>query len=352
LTKRAKASLQQRQAATTAPPKPRRAPSSTNSLARPADWSGNQSRLHKLASPALDHPQQSQVATGSIPNLFLPKPPGQPKQLTPFSELPGLAGSVGRLTDHKNIDVPPAEDHHHPDTAKNKDTIRTFGSKANTLLAVAMEENNTVSSHYPFGDTYPELKLEVPDPNPYQAVRDFTSGPSTLSEPKPEFRAFQPDELPGWPKTGDAANFGLYKMNWLMIRQTEKGKSLIKEELEIQTKAIHDRGQDFAPTDWNVEAAVGHKINASTSLASEIMVQAMQKWHAEIAPDPRHPAKGNFWAGHRAGWTGLNDPGSADWEDILFYYDAVMAIKAKLDNDTDGKLTTGSTRIGVNVINI
>jgi hypothetical protein len=168
-----------------------------------------------------------------------------------------------------------------------------------------MEENNTVSSDYPFGDTFP--RLAEPEWNPRQALRDIASSSLSLSEPKSETRTFQPDELPGWQKTGDAANF---------------------------------------------EAAVGHKINVSTSLASEIMIQAMEKWHAEIAPDPRHPTKGNFWAGHRAGWTGLNDPRSADWEDILFYYDAVMAIKAKLDSDTEGKLTTGSTRIGVNVINI
>jgi hypothetical protein len=272
--------------------------------------------------------------------------------MTPYTQIPGLADSIGPLRGPKVTNVLPVEDTHHPDTAKNKATIRTFGNKANTLLAVAMEENYTVSSKYPFGDTYPELKLEVPGPNPYQAVRDLTSGPGTLSEPKSKFRTFQPDDLPGWPKTGDAANFGLYKMNWLMIRETEKGKSLINEERDIQTKKIHDHGLDFAPTAWNIEAAVGHKINASTALASEIMVEAMQKWHAEIAPDPRHPTKGNFWAGHRAGWTGLNDPGSANWDDIRSYYDAVMAIKEKLDNDKEGKLTTGSTRIGVNVVNI
>jgi hypothetical protein len=349
LTKRAKASLQHHHAVAPATPKPKRV--STSTISR-AGLTGNQSRLRKLASPTPEPSQESHVATRHTPNLFLPKPEGEPKQLTPFSGLPGLAGSVGRLTEHKNIEVLPVEDHHHPDTAKNKETIRTFGSKANTLLAVAMEENNAVSADYPFGDIYPELKLKVPDPDPYQAVRDFASGPVTLSKPKSESRTFQHDELPGWQKTGDAANFGLYKMNWLMIRQTEKGKSLIKEELEIQTKRIRDKGLDFAPTAWNVEAAVGYKINRNTAIASEIMVQAMEKWHAEIAPDPRHPAKGNFWAGHRAGWTGLNDPGSADWNDILFYYDAVMAIKSKLDNDKEGKLTKGSSRIGVKVVNI
>ena len=281
MTKRAKALLQPHRAVAPAKITPQSAPSTTKKPAHSGDWSGNQSHLQKLASPALDSQQESHVAAR-----------------------------------HKSIEVLPPEDHHHPDTAKNKDTIRSFGSKANTLLAVAMEENKTVSSDYPFGDVYPSL-----------------TGP-------------------GQPKTGDAANFGLYKMNWLMISQTEKGKSMIKEERDRQAKEVHDNGQGVAPTDWNIESAVGHQINASTAIATEIMVEAMKKWHAEIAPDPSHPIKGNFWAGHRAGWTGLNDPGAADWDDILFYYDAVMAIKARLDNDNEGKLTTGSSRIGVKVHNI
>ena len=352
MAKRAKALLQPHRAVAPAARKPKRDPASTNSVARPTEWNGNQSRLNKLASPALDSAQESHIAARRIPNLFQPKAPGEPETVTPASQLPGLAGTVGPLTRHKNIEVLKPQETHHPDTAKNKDIIRTFGSSANILLAVAMEENFTVSSDYPFGDTYPKLKLDVPNPEPHQAVRDLTSRSLSLSEPKSETRAFQTDELPGGPKTGDAANFGLYKMNWLMIRQTEKGESLIKEEREIQTKKIRDNGQDFAPTDWNIEAGVGHKINASTAIASEIMVQAMKKWHAENAPEPGHPTQGNFWAGHRAGGTGLYDPGAADWDDIVFYYDAVTRIKAKLDNDKEGQLTRGTKRIGVNVINI
>jgi hypothetical protein len=346
VTKRVKAPPQRNHAQAPAPPK--RAHSSTASPAQQTNWSGNQTRLHKLASPVPEPQQNLRVGTRHPPNLFLPKTESEPQN--PFSHYRGLADAVGPLTRHKNIEVLPVEDHHDRDTAKNKDIIRTFGSNANTLLAVAMEETNTLTSNYHFGDIYP--RLSGPEWNPGRAVREITSGTVSLSEPKAETRSFQPDELPGGLKTGDAANFGLYKMNWLMISQTDTGKSLIEQERASQTLKIREAKQDFAPTDWNVEAAVGHRINADTALASRIMLEAMKKWHAEIAPDPRHPAKGNFWAGHRAGWTGLNDPGSADWNDILFYYDAVMAIKAKLDNDTEGKLTTGSTRIGVNVSNI
>lgn len=360
MTKRAKASLQRHQAnvlaPTPAPRKPKRTRASTDSLAPPTEWSGNQTRLHKLASPISEPQQNSRVGARHIPNLFLPKTEREPQN--PFSHYRGLADAVGPLTgqliSRRNIQVGGVEDHHDRDTAKNKDVIRSFGSSANTLLAVAMEETNTVTSNYPFGDVYPGLATPKPDFNPGRAVREITSGKVSLSPPKSETptHTYQPDELPGSQKTGDAANFGLYKMNWLMIKQTDTGKSLIANERAHQILEIALEGGAFEPTEWNVEAAVGHRINTDTALASRIMLEAMKKWHAEIAPDPKHPKKGNFWAGHRAGWTGLNDPGSADWDDIFSYYRAVIAIKARLDNDKDGTLTTGSTRIGVPIVNI
>jgi hypothetical protein len=312
LTKRAKASLQQRQAATAAPAKPKRVSSSANGIAHPTEWNGNQFRLRKIAISPLD--------------LLHDK--YEPVDLTVRKDDP---------------------DHHNRDTKKNKKTIRRFGSKANTFLAMAMQENNSVSSEYPFGDVYP--KMAGPNWATRQDVRDVMSGPHTPSQLRFETNPFQPDELPGGQKTGDAANFGLYKMNWLMIRQTEWGKMLIELETERQTQKIRENKQNFAPTAWNVEAAVGDKINKSTDIASVILQQAMEMWHAEIPPEPDHPTKGNFWAGHRAGWTGLNNPGAADWDDIVFYYNAVMAIKAKLDSDKTGKFTTGNSRLGVKVPN-
>ncbi|MGA8087136.1 MAG: hypothetical protein WCA10_07510 [Terracidiphilus sp.] len=351
MTTQVKAPLQRQRAVAPSPRKPKRITSPTKTVAQPVGWTGNQSRLNQLAGPAPNALQESRIAPRNEPNLFLPKQPGESGIVTPASHLPGLRDSIGTLSRVKPNEVLPPEVSHHPDTAKNKDTILTFGSRANILLAVAMEENNTISSNYTFGDIYPESDLRVPEPNPHQAVRDITSDHLSLSKPKIETRSFQRDELPGGPKTGDAANFGLYKMNWLMIRQTPTGESLIEREQRILAKEIRRNGEEFAPTDWSVEAAVGRLINSSTALATRIMVEAMDKWHAENPPDPKHPTPGNFWAGHRAGSTGLNDPGSADWNDILDYYLAVMAIRARLDNDKEGTLTNGPLRIGVNVIN-
>jgi hypothetical protein len=348
---RVKASLRSPHADIPAPHKQKRIRAATKNLAPRTDWGGNQAQLHKLVPPTLPLLPDQRIGAKQPPNLFLPKTDDRPPVV--FSNTPRLSDALGPLPKHKNIKVGEPETSNNPKTAENKDIIRSFGSQSNVLLAVAMEENKTISSDYPFGDVYP--KLVGPDFDSKissgLAVHEQFSGKLGLIEGKLETHTDHPGELPGGPKYGDAANFGLYKMNWLMIRQTETGKRLIREERAKQSREIHKRKQDFPPTDWNVETAVGMRIKARTAEATTIMLEAMKKWHAEIAPDPRRPTKGNFWAGHRAGWTGLNDPGSADWDDILFYYDAVMAIKGQLDSDKEGRLTTGSSRIGVDVIN-
>jgi hypothetical protein len=347
LSHRVKALLRSPHAGISAPRKQKSVSAGKKNAAQRTDWGGNQAHLHKLGPPTLPRLPDERIGAKQPPNLFLPDAGDRPYDV--FSNLHGLSDAVGPLPKHKNIKIREPETSSNPKTAKNKDIIRSFGSKSTVLLAVAMEENNTISSDYPFGDVYP--KLVAPGFDPRQAVHEQFSGKLGLIEAKPETYTYQPDELPGGQKHGDAANFGLYKMNWLMISQTETGKKLIKQERARQAREIHKAKQDFAPTDWNVEAAVGGKINADTALATRIMLEAMDKWHAEIPPDPTRPKPGNFWAGHRAGWTGLNSPASADWDDILFYYDAVMAIKGQLDSDKEGKLTGGRSRIGVDVIN-
>jgi hypothetical protein len=343
VSNRRKTSLRSPHADIPAPRKPKRVHPATNRLAPGTGWSGNQAHLHKLGCSTLPRLPDERIGARETPNLFLPNAGDRPHDV--FLNVDG----VSLLPKHKNITIVETKDTGSRKTKTNKNIIRSFAAKSTLLMAVAMQENNTISSDYPFGDVYP--KLPEPDSSSGQAVRQQFSRKIGLIEAKPETRTFQGDELPGWQKHGDAANFGLYKMNWLMIKQTEIGKSEIEKERAKQAKKIHKAKGDFAPTDWSVEAAVGDKINKSTDLATRIMLEAMDKWHAEIPPDPIHPAAGNFWAGHRAGWTGLNSPGSADWDDIRFYYDAVMAIKEQLGSDRKGKLTRGRTRIGVEVIN-
>jgi|HubBroStandDraft_6_1064221.scaffolds.fasta_scaffold01726_11 hypothetical protein len=108
-------------------------------------------------------------------------------------------------------------------------------------------------------------------------------------------------------KLGDSANFGIYKMNWFMLRQ-----------LTTTPAGAHDD--------------VGRTINSDPGLATRILLEAMRKWSIN-PPEPNHPVANNFWAGHRQGETGLSFPAAANWDDIQDYFLAIQVIKAKCDGN-------------------
>lgn len=147
------------------------------------------------------------------------------------------------------------------------------------LLAIAMLEDSHLEARphadYPFGDKYPD----------------------------------------GAPKTGDAANFGIYKMNWFMIRQCLSVKPII--------------GSQPAAFAWR---AAGNRINGDPKLATRVILEAMSKWSSS-APSATGASAGNFWAGHRWGESGLRALPGTDWKDIDAYYRSVQTIKRKCDAD-------------------
>ena len=104
-------------------------------------------------------------------------------------------------------------------------------------------------------------------------------------------------------------------MNWFMIRQCPSAIALI--------------GSNVGST---ILTTVGMTINGDVRLATKILLEAVEKWSTE-APDPSHPVADSFWAGHRWGQSGLDNLAGTDWPDILRYYLAVQAIKAKCDLD-------------------
>jgi hypothetical protein len=109
-------------------------------------------------------------------------------------------------------------------------------------------------------------------------------------------------------KDGDAANFGIYKMNWGMISRC-------------------------ASTPRGLPDDVGRQINDDPGLATKILLDAMRLWSTN-PPEPNHPIADNFWAGHRWGASGLqNLSPPADWDDIQDYYLAIHVIKAKCDGN-------------------
>lgn len=131
-------------------------------------------------------------------------------------------------------------------------------------------------------------------------------------EPPP---AGSPPGMPWKPKTGDAANFGIFKMNWFMIKQCAPAQRLIGAG-----------GRAQLPSVWQ---NAGRSINNDATLATQILLDAMTRWSTAA---PVTPGPGNFWAGHRWGESGLiNDP-KTNWAQILDYYNAVQAIDAACRN--------------------
>jgi hypothetical protein len=184
----------------------------------------------------------------------------------------------------------------------NKDSTATIGTKwaiknatgGDTLaLAIAMLETSDLRSGYPFGDVTTDK----------------------------------------YPKTGDAANFGIYKMNWYMIQQ-----------LRSATNGTGPYPPPFNLADaW---AAVGATINNDPTLATIILKEAMATWSTN-PPVANQPVADNFWAGHRQGQSGLDNPTNEQWADIIGYYTAVQSIKAACGADAD--VWTSNVRYWVEV---
>jgi hypothetical protein len=176
-------------------------------------------------------------------------------------------------------------------TISTKSAIEAAGG-GTLALAIAMLENSTLLCDYVFGDKAPD----------------------------------------GCPKIEDAANFGIYKMNWFML-----------QECPSVVAILGSYNQNCRSNAW---AAVGTKINDDLTLTTKLLLEAMAKWSTD-APIAGDPIAGNFWAGHRWGETGLNNPTAELWNDIIGYYSAVQAIKGRCD--TDDTVWTSNVRYYVDV---
>jgi hypothetical protein len=217
-----------------------------------------------------------------------------------------------------------------------KAVIARETGKDTLVLAIAMQETSTLTSEYVLGDTYPSL-LETLPTSPqlksptldargtqYRRPLGPTESDYDLAQRNLALaKAVGPWAGEHFPKTGPAANYGIYKMNWYMIERTPLGErlaGLASSDPKLQKK------------NSAIQAAVGKLINDDRTLATRILMEAMRKWDIS-PPDPLHPTKGNFWAGHRWGGSGLSNTSDADWSDIQDYYRSVQEIKFKCDHD-------------------
>ncbi|KAH7241212.1 hypothetical protein BKA59DRAFT_528808 [Fusarium tricinctum] len=123
----------------------------------------------------------------------------------------------------------------------------------------------------------------------------------------------QTDYTYGDAKTGDAANFGVFKVNWGMLR--------------VCASRVGFVGQ--SEDQWNN----GAKLN------SDIYTDVASRQDCQ-----EHYGYEKWFAGHRNGASGLNDPNT---EDIGFYRESVEWIKSQIDSDPQYKID--DTRFWVDV---
>ena len=112
-------------------------------------------------------------------------------------------------------------------------------------------------------------------------------------------------------KTGDAANFGIFKQNWLMLR----------------TACSTFQGQ--SESQWNNGATLNSSLSADVSCRH----QAQSYYGVDT-----------WFAGHRNGATGLSNPGTSD---IAAYKAAVYWIQAQLESNSAN--LSNDTRFWVDV---
>lgn len=166
-------------------------------------------------------------------------------------------------------------------TDRGSETVPGLGARKQAVvnsggnvldLAVAMLETRSMRADYPLGDIYPNNQQ----------------------------------------KTGDAANFGIFKQNWLMIRSSWSPFA------------------NLGPGDY----LRGIALNSNLGLDIQVL-------HAS----QNHYGLNRLWfAGHRNGISGLNNPNTAD---INSYRNAVYWIRDQIN--AQARYRTDDTRFWVNV---
>ncbi|KAL2110466.1 hypothetical protein VUR80DRAFT_1142 [Thermomyces stellatus] len=114
-------------------------------------------------------------------------------------------------------------------------------------------------------------------------------------------------------KVNDAANFGLFKQNWGMLRACASSAGFV--------------GQ--SESEWNNGAILNEDTAADVTARAECQA---------------HFGYDTWFAGHRNGESGLNNPNT---EDIAFYKESIQWIQSQIESD--GAYLTDDTRFWVDV---
>ncbi|KAJ5506101.1 hypothetical protein LT330_009026 [Penicillium expansum] len=128
-----------------------------------------------------------------------------------------------------------------------------------------------------------------------------------------ETKTMTTDYTYGDGKSGDSTNFGVFKQNWYILRNS----------------ASEFLGQTVAEVDN------GAILNASSDLGKDIQARHEGEEHYGYE---------TWFSGHRNGESGINNPGTAD---INTYIDAVAWIQQQIESDE--KYQSDDTRFWVDV---
>jgi hypothetical protein len=229
------------------------------------------------------------------------------------------------------------------DVIRRKAIIKEKTHSNTWILAIAMMETKTLREddpEYPVGDAYPPAVK-------YRYSQSGLQAPVVAPPFLPNLRMERPvisgDLFPTL-KTGEAANYGIYKMNWYMIQRTKTGAELLET-----ARANHP-----TLTDDGLSKAAGLYLDDPEDLkglqkATQVIIEAWEKWGHD-APDGNNLKKSAFWAGHRWGGSGLLDKTYSHFQDVLAYYKGVERIKRCCDANQN--VWANSVRYWADVSNV
>jgi Glycosyl hydrolase family 134 len=144
-----------------------------------------------------------------------------------------------------------------------------------------------------------------------QAILNYGADTLDMAVAMLETSTMQANYAYGDGKTYDAANFGIFKQNWGMIRQCTP------------------QYQSYGPNEWNAGAAL------NSNLSWDVQVLNLCQSYFGLT---------RWFGGHRNGATGLANPNTTD---INNYKTAVYWIKAQIDSSSTYR--TDNTRFWVSV---
>jgi hypothetical protein len=218
-------------------------------------------------------------------------------------------------------------------------------------VALSLSNNNIDFAAYALSIAMQETRILTGNTGPAGSNSEYPWRDSKLES----------NSYSGPAKDGDSSNFGIYKMNWYMIRHSN-------------TMKANNGGNvigNYAYGNYGDSNGWGQKINTSITLSTKILYDYWNTMQSRpngtsadgnSSEDSNAGIARNFWGGHRYGQTGWND-GNYDffggtrgvnykgWQNTIDYWYAIYRLKNEIDGQIQGFKTT-NRRLAYNIPNL